>query len=383
MKPFTIVFAAFWNLNQCTFNYTDSCASRKFCVMCICDLWLSNAKRAPNKWDFYDARSIFAISSHFSRFRVLLRFVSLCLTIHYKSKSTRSTGPELFELTGEPNEEQGKEWEPIDPLDVITDQKDLETQVRQKLRAHLPPLCFSFAFQRSRSNRNGIVNISANNHNDWVSEWTITSENEIGQIWSRLEISKQSGFPWTLTCPTTLSTNLSTNLYINLSTNLSTNLYINLYTNLSTNLSNQPTSFFSLGRDIPPFSSDRTNCSFSFNWTRRQWQTRVLVVYILVLVLVVYILVSVLVLVVSILFVILLSNEQIALGPRYIHSVLVVKSQLHSIVQFVRCERDTRKNWWVLVAFAKAFFAFAHCVGWCSVQMGNILALVSYSCVHC
>ena len=210
------------------------------------------------------------------------------------------------------------------------------TQVRQKLRAHLPPLCFSFAFQRSRSNRNGIVNISANNHNDWVSEWTITSENEIGQIWSRLEISKQSGFPWTLTCPTTLATNLSNNLYIH------------LYTNLSTNLSNQPTSFFSLGRDIPPFSSDRTNCSFSFNWTRRQWQTRVLVVYILVLVLVVYILVLVLVLVVSILFVILLSNEQIALGPRYIHSVLVVKSQLHSIVQFVRCERDTRKNWWVL-----------------------------------
>ena len=139
MKPFTIVFAAFWNLNQCTFNYTDSCASRKFCVMCICDLWLSNAKRAPNKWDFYDARSIFAISSHFSRFRVLLRFVSLCLTIHYKSKSTRSTGPELFELTGE----QGKEWEPIDPLDVITDQKDLEPKSGKNWEPTCHLICLS------------------------------------------------------------------------------------------------------------------------------------------------------------------------------------------------------------------------------------------------
>ena len=68
------------------------------------------------------------------------------------------------------------------------------------------------------------------------------------------------------------------------------------------------------------------------------------------------------VLVVNILFVMLLSIAQTALGRRYIRSVLVVKSQLHLIVQFVHIVRDANKNWHVLVAFEKAFFAFAHCV---------------------
>ena len=75
----------------------------------------------------------------------------------------------------------------------------------------------------------------------------------------------------------------------------------------------------------------------------------------------------------------LLSIEQIAPGLRYICSVLVVKSQLHLIHQFVHIVRDVIGMFWLLLLKLLCICTLYRLMFYSNV-MGNMFALVSYSC---